>query len=146
MPLQPLPQSQMHDATNKHLIPDCFSQSHLNSFCHLTTTQYVSKTKVLHMDGWGIGCVKRASELRRNLQSFRKRRWCREGNSEGQTETGTLSPISQAHAGGFTGRTTRPSRPWGSTETVPLCTNAADGDSCWPSLSGKQAINHFEML
>lgn len=63
----------------------------------------------------------------------------REVNSERQTETGTLSPSSQAHAGGFSGRTTRPGRPWGSTETVPLCTDAAGGDSCCSPLHGKQA-------
>lgn len=89
---------------------------------------------------------KRACELRRKLQSFRKNQRRREGNSERQTETGTLSPSSQAHAGGFSRRTTRPSRPWGSTETVPLCTDKAGGDSCRPPLRGKRATDHDAIL
>lgn len=90
--------------------------------------------------------VKRASDLRRKLQSFRKKQRCRERNSEQQTETGTLSPSSQAHAGGFSGRTTRSGQPWGSTETVQLCTDTAGGDRCRSPLCGKQAFDYAAIL
>lgn len=129
-----------------HLIPDCFSQTQQTSFCQITNVNH-------HANGIKCGWmydrgdrVERASELRRKLQSFRKKQRHREGNSEWQTETCTLSPSSQAHAGGFSRRTTRPSRPWGSTETVPLCTDKAGGDSCRPPLRGKRATDHDAIL
>lgn len=55
-------------------------------------------------------------------------------------------PQQPGPSGGFSRRTTRPGRQWGSTETVPLCTDTAGGDSCHLPLHGKQAIDHDAIL